>query len=129
MQLRDAITGAWKHTLEGHSHWVNAVTFSVMRKNQGAWDLEVKHPLHNHGPSLNAAAHQAKGRWKDIVFYPRTETTRNVYHGNAIRNLTKVGLNPKHIHAANTITQQDVYISFRHLPRGGQRRSSLSRGL
>jgi hypothetical protein len=29
----------------------------VIRKNQGAWDLEVKNPLHNHGPSLNAAAH------------------------------------------------------------------------
>ena len=33
------------------------VTSVVIRKNQGAWDLEVKNPLHNHGPSLNAAAH------------------------------------------------------------------------
>jgi hypothetical protein len=98
----------------------------IIRKIENAgWELEVKNPLHNHGPSLYASIHQGHRRrdMKNGLLHP---VSRSYYfqanfnfcidHIDRIRDQTKSGLNPKHIYASilendsqTTLTQRDVY--------------------
>jgi hypothetical protein len=38
----------------------------IIRLTDGSWDLEVNRPLHNHGPSLHASAHQGHKK-RDMI--------------------------------------------------------------
>jgi hypothetical protein len=90
------------------------------------WELDVKHPFHNHGPSPHASAHQGhrKRAMENSLFarsgrsplFRMLTSASTIDTIEQIRDLTRVGMNPKHIHAAilerdpqTIISQRDVY--------------------